>query len=264
LKAGDIVIAYSQTSSKAIYIKSITINPGLPAQLEMSDITCTGQTSNSLTFSWDSVTGADGYQVSLDGGVNYGETQTETSYTWTGREPSTEYTLYVKAIGNGISFTTSAAKTASGTTDAAVTGTTVTYTVASKTSVTTTGTAPEGSSATYSQTYSTTSQMTSGNSITLTLTGFTGKKIVGASVSVRSNASGGAGSLSLTAGSSTIASIADSAFNTANWNGSYTNSYVKKDLTVTETTVGESESIVLTIAATTNSLFFESLTLTYN
>jgi hypothetical protein len=106
--------------------------------------------------------------------------------------------------------------------------------------------------------------MTSGNSITLTLTGFTGKKIVGASVSVRSNASGGAGSLSLTAGSSTIASIADSAFNTANWNGSYTNSYVKKDLTVTETTVGESESIVLTIAATTNSLFFESLTLTYN
>jgi len=264
LKAGDIVIAYSQTSSKAIYIKSITINPGLPAQLEMSDITCTGQTSNSLTFSWDPVTGAEGYQVSLDGGVNYGETQAATSYSWTGLDASTEYTLYVKAIGNGISFTTSAAKTASGTTDAAVTGTTVTYTVASKTSVTTTGTAPEGSSATYSQTYSTTSQMTSGNSITLTLTGFTGKKIVGASVSVRSNASGGAGSLSLTAGSSTIASIADSAFNTANWNGSYTNSYVKKDLTVTETTVGESESIVLTIAATTNSLFFESLTLTYN
>ena len=264
LKAGDIVIAYSQTSSKAIYIKSITINPGLPAQLEMSDITCSGQTYNSLTFSWDPVTGAEGYQISLDGGANYGETQTETSYTWTGREPSTEYTLYVKAVGNGISFTTSAAKTASGTTVEKVTGTTVTYTVASKTSVTTTGTAPEGSSAKYEQTHSTTSQMTSGNSITLTLTGFTGKKIVGASVSVRSNASGGAGSLSLTAGSSTIASIANSAFNTANWNGAWSNSYVTKDLTVTETTVDESESIVLTIAATANSLYFESLTLTYN
>lgn len=139
----------------------------------------------------------------------------------------------------------------------------VTYTVTSKTAVSTTGTPPQGSSATYSQTYGTVKQMTAGNSITLTLSGFGGKTITGASVSVHSNTKGGAGSLSLVTGSTTIAQIASSAFNNANWNGSWSTSFVDKTLTVTRTTIAENGTIVLTISATTNSLFFESLTLTY-
>lgn len=139
----------------------------------------------------------------------------------------------------------------------------VTYTVTSKTAVSTSGSAPAGSAATYSQTYSTAKQMTKDNSITLTLSGYAGKTIKGATVSVKSNGSGGAGSLSLMTGTDSIASIADSGFNTASWNGSYSTSYVDKELTVTERTIGADKTIVLTISASANSLYFESLTLSY-
>ena len=140
---------------------------------------------------------------------------------------------------------------------------TVTYTVTSKTAVSASGSTPAGSAATYSQTYSTAKQMTNGNSITLTLTGYDSKTIKGATVRVKSNASSGAGSLSLVTGTDSIASIADSGFNTANWNGSYSSSYVDKELTITERTIGSGKSIILTISASANSLFFESLTLSY-
>lgn len=140
---------------------------------------------------------------------------------------------------------------------------TVTYTVTSKTVVSTTGSAPAGSSATYSQTGNTASQMTNGNSITLTLSGYDGKTIKGASVSVKSNSSKGQGSLSLSTGSDSIASISDSKFNTAAWNGAWSTSYVSKTLSITERTIAKDATIVLTISATENSLYFESLTLTY-
>ena len=90
-----------------------------PVQLTMSDITCSAQTETSLTFSWSAVANATGYQVSTDGGSTYGATQTETTYTWSGLTAGTEYTLYVKAIGNGSTYTDSAAKSAPGTTTAA-------------------------------------------------------------------------------------------------------------------------------------------------
>ena len=90
-----------------------------PVQLTMSDITCSAQTENSLTFSWEAVANATGYQVSTDGGSTYGATQTATTYTWTGLSASTTKTIYVKAIGNGSTYTDSAAKSASGTTSAA-------------------------------------------------------------------------------------------------------------------------------------------------
>lgn len=50
------------------------------------------------------------------------------------------------------------------------------YTVNSTTSVTASGVTPVGSSATYGQTYMTAKQITSGNSATLTLSGYVGKK----------------------------------------------------------------------------------------
>ena len=70
--------------------------------LTMKDVECVNVTSNSLTFNWSEVNGAVGYQVSIDGGANYGETQTQTSYTWENLDPETKYTLFVKAIGNGL------------------------------------------------------------------------------------------------------------------------------------------------------------------
>ena len=138
------------------------------------------------------------------------------------------------------------------------------YTIASKTTVTTTGTAPSGSSATYSQTYSTVEQMTNGNSTTLTLTGYAGYKITSIVLNMHSNSSSGSGSLSVVAGSTTISSVATAAFNDPNWNGSYTTSFTNITKTPSAYTIGTGENIVITIAATSNSLFIHSYSVTYD
>ena len=141
---------------------------------------------------------------------------------------------------------------------------TVTYTVTSKSAVSSSGTAPEGSSATYSSTYNTKCQLTSGNSMTLTLSGFDGCTITGLTLSMKSNSSKGKGSMSMTVGSTSIASIADSKFNTANWAGKWSTSYLDIKPAVTATTVASGEKIVIKIAATENSLYCQSFTLTYD
>ena len=86
--------------------------------LEMTTVSCPNPAPNSLTFTWEEVTGAAGYKVSLDGGSTYGDAQTETSYTWEDLEPETEYTLYVKAIGNGVNTSDSDAVSCTAKTDA--------------------------------------------------------------------------------------------------------------------------------------------------
>lgn len=86
--------------------------------LEMTTVSCSNPAPNSLTFTWEEVTGAAGYKVSLDGGLTYGDVQNETSYTWENLEPETEYTLYVKAIGNGVNTSDSDAVSCTAKTDA--------------------------------------------------------------------------------------------------------------------------------------------------
>ena len=143
-------------------------------------------------------------------------------------------------------------------------GAEVTYTVSSTSAVTTSGTAPSGSSATYSQTYNTKCQMTKGNSCTLTLQGYSGVTISSIKLSMKSNKSAGAGGLKYsTDGGTTYTDIVASGttFNKSNWNGSYTTSYtdVIKSVSIT----GTSSDLVLNIYATTNSLFCQSYTITY-
>ncbi len=122
---GDYAYIGLRSNGSAMYLTEIQIVWGdggetpAPVQLTMSNVTCSAQTENSLTFSWEAVANATGYQVSTDGGSTYGATQTATTYTWTGLSASTTKTIYVKAIGNGSTYTDSAAKSASGTTSAA-------------------------------------------------------------------------------------------------------------------------------------------------
>lgn len=113
------------TGSTRCFIDNIRIAEGSDPREPLTapkNLSCTKQTANSLTFSWDAVANATGYQVSKDGGNTYGATQSETSYTWTGLSATTTKTLYVKAIGDGISYTDSEAASASGTTTAASPG----------------------------------------------------------------------------------------------------------------------------------------------
>ncbi len=143
---------------------------------------------------------------------------------------------------------------------------TVTYTIASTSSVTTSGTAPEGSSAAYEQTYNDKYQITADKSATLTLSGYTDCTITGIVLKMRSNASKGSGTFSATAGTTSLAAIATAtAFK--NWydNTEYTATY--KDVTVALTNstyrIQKGEKVVITIAATVNSLYIQSYTITY-
>lgn len=84
-----------------------------------ANLSCTAQGDDFLTFTWNVVSNATGYKVSTDD-TNYGDTITETSYTLNNLTASTTYTLYVKAIGDGETYSDSEASSASGTTIAPI------------------------------------------------------------------------------------------------------------------------------------------------
>ena len=112
--------------------KTVSINQAAaPSKLVMSTITA-APAQTQIVFSWDAVDDAEGYQISIDGGKTYGSTQAGTSYTWTGLTAFTEYTIKVKAIGDGIYHMDSdAASKTQKTTLAVPTG--ITWTKATKT-----------------------------------------------------------------------------------------------------------------------------------
>ena len=152
-------------------------------------------------------------------------------------------------------------------------GGTVTYTVSSVTEVSTTGNVPQGSTAVLSGTGSLNSgfiQCTNGKNHTLTLTGYEGYMITGVTIHVKSNSSKGTGSFSVMAGSTAIASITESAFNTSSWNGSWNTTGVDKTLTMTNDSyeIQSGENVTLTIncksgSSNYNSLYVKSYTITY-
>jgi len=141
----------------------------------------------------------------------------------------------------------------------------VMYTVKDKSSVSIEGgTAPEGSSATFSSNGSTAQRLTKGTGQTLTLTGYNGYKITKLTLSMKSNSSGGAGSLtySTDGGSSYTTIVSDSKFNSSSWYGSWSSSdyvYVEKDVNIT---CGAS-NVIFKLESTENSLYCLSYKLTY-
>ena len=141
----------------------------------------------------------------------------------------------------------------------------VTYTVTSSSAVSSSGNVPSGSSVTYNSTYGTKCQLTKNNSMTLTLSGYAGCKITGITMSMKSNKSAGAGNFSMVAGETTLSSIATTTFNNNAWNGAYTQNYVDVTPTMSNAnyTIADGEKVVITIAATVNSLYCQSFTITY-
>lgn len=134
----------------------------------------------------------------------------------------------------------------------------VTYTQsysAAGNTVAVTGTAPVGSECLWTTTYNNSNQLTKGNSMTYTISGLDGKKITGLSLSLKTNKSTGEGSVSMKHGSTEF--------------GTYTvsplgSSYVSCDASVTPVTIGEGEVVTVTISATVNSVYCESITISYN
>ena len=117
-KSTHLVMTISATVSFNTMNITIDDAPSEKTKLTSPTVSCFSQTANSLTFTWSAVENATGYQVSVDGGNTYGDTQNETSYTWTGLTASTTKTLYVKAIGDNIFYADSDATSAEGTTTA--------------------------------------------------------------------------------------------------------------------------------------------------
>ena len=142
---------------------------------------------------------------------------------------------------------------------------TATYTVTSTSAVSVSGTVPANSSVEYSSTYTSKCQLTSGNSMTLTLSGYDGYIITGITLSMKSNTSKGAGNLSVKAGSTTLSSIATANFNASSWNGAWSTAYVdiKPAMSNSDYVIKSGETVTIIIAATANSLYCESFTIDY-
>ena len=146
---------------------------------------------------------------------------------------------------------------------------TVTYAITGKNTFgTPTGTAPRGSSASIAETYSTSTQMTNGNSQTVTLTDWGTTNITNITLSMKSNKESGAGKLSYSTDGGTNytyivgSSSAGVAYNQSDWNGSWSTTYGNVSKTVNITGVA-GQTIIIKIEATAKSLYCQSYSFTY-
>ncbi len=133
------------------------------------------------------------------------------------------------------------------------------YTITSRESVSEQG-APEGSSATFYNTYGNDKcQLTSDNSMTLTLSGYDLYTIKAITLRMKSNASKGYGTLSVTIGGNAVS------FTTNKWydGGHHTDSYEDIQVSLTPTRVMPGKNVVIEIEASQNSLYCQSFAIEY-
>lgn len=148
--------------------------------------------------------------------------------------------------------------TITGITVSALAGSAATYTVTTTTSVAITGTTPAGSSAAFVNTASSPFQMTAGNSHTLTLSSYNSIRISAITLSVHSNQAGGAGYFAYSYDDVNYTNIiSTSSFDSADWNGAHSTTFVSKTKTV-DILVGG--TIYFRMFATENSLYCQSYT----
>jgi len=102
-------------------------------------------------------------------------------------------------------------------------------------------------------------RLSQGDTAVLCIEGLPASQLQSASVSVHSNKTSGAGSLDLRVGGQQVWSIADAPFSSDTWNGAFSDTYV----TLSHPLSVQSGSVVLTIASSANSIYFEQLTLEY-
>ena len=132
------------------------------------------------------------------------------------------------------------------------------------------GTAPANSTVSFSNSYGTKEQLSNGNSMVLTLSGYKGYKITAIKLSMHSNSKQGSGTFSAVAGTTTLASISSNTkFNAWYDNTSYGTSYRDVNVTMTNSTyeIKKDEDVVITITCpsgkSNNSLYCQSFTITY-
>ena len=146
---------------------------------------------------------------------------------------------------------------------------TATYTQTSTTEIKTEGTAPAGSYATFSTTnqYSH-QQLTANNSMVYFISGYDDKTVEAITLRMRSNQSSGAGECYVKIGKKKVAEITpyttfDNWFDSGGYQGLFTDIHVsfKEGANLT---VGADEKIEIKIEASFNSLFCQSVSITWN
>ncbi len=243
----------------------ITLEKCLPRIVAPETVEAEVINHNSIYVLWDTVEGAKDYTVSCG---DKSETVSGNDYTFTDLSYSTEYTISVVANptdADNYHSSLPVSKTLNTQTPSGQYS--ATYTVTSTSEATKTGAAPIGSSVTFTNTYTNNKdQMTANKSQTYTLSGYEGKVIKKVVLSMKSNSKAGAGTFSLTAGEISLAAIS-SATTFDKWfdNTVYTQSYknVTVELTNDSYQIQSGEKVVLVISATTNSLYCQSITITY-
>ena len=86
------------------------------------------------------------------------------------------------------------------------------YTISGKQAVPS-GNIPDGTTCVYEQSGSKSGQMTAGNDLTLTLSGYDGLQLQSITLSMRSNTASGAGEMQLAIGGTSVWSIGNMSFN---------------------------------------------------
>ena len=152
---------------------------------------------------------------------------------------------------------------------------TATYTQTSTTEIKTEGTAPEGSSATFSTTSGNKNLLTANYSMTYTISGYCDKTIEAITLSMHSRADDGTGELFIKIGDEAVAEIfmeGYKGFTGVPFNewfnvGSFSSSYVDVNVLFkdgADLTVGNDEKIEIKIEAYKNSLSCQSVSITWN
>lgn len=145
----------------------------------------------------------------------------------------------------------------------------VTYTVNSDGTVSMSGVEPAGSVAEFTNTYGQKTQMTSGNTAILKLKNYDGCIVTSLTLNMHSNQSDGAGTFSFKSGNNVIAAITKGTtfnkwYNINKYINEYTDVCVKFNSEYTDGfVVAEGQELTVTIAATVNSLYIQSYTITY-
>lgn len=148
---------------------------------------------------------------------------------------------------------------------------TVTYSVSSDGKLTVSGVEPSGSTVEFTNHYSKKNQMTGGNNSTLILRGYDGYIVQNLTLSMKSNQSAGAGNFSFKHGDKVIAQLYNKEgvafnkwYNITAYTGEYTDVRVSfNDEYINGFSVDENNELTITIAATVNSLYIQSYTITY-
>ena len=136
------------------------------------------------------------------------------------------------------------------------------YSISSKQAVPESG-VPAGSACVYEQTGSRSGQMTAGNTIDMTFTGYDGVTLHGVTLTMKSNTSSGAGELQMKVGENTVWEIAKGAFSSPSWNGAYSTEWVNISHALNDKFVPDGASITLHLAASVNSLYLDAVALEY-